>query len=67
MDDLGYAPIWPKMLGDTQLIDYSEENGSSAKSSYCFLVVAQKNQWFGKTLEHTKAKKASHAHCLFGN
>jgi len=57
MDDLGYAPIWPKMLGDTQLIDYSEDNGSSAKSSYCLLVVAQKNQWFGKIPDHTKAKK----------
>jgi hypothetical protein len=52
------------MLGDTQLIDYSWESVYSAKSLNCLLLVAQKNQRFGKTPNHTKAKKASHAHCL---
>ncbi len=49
------------MLGDTQLIDYLGENGSSAKSLDCLLVVAEKNQQSGKTHDHTKA---GHAHCL---
>jgi hypothetical protein len=64
MDDLGYSPLWPKLLGDTQLIDYLGESGSSAKSSNRLIVMAQKNQWFGKTPDHTKAKKSSRAHCL---
>jgi hypothetical protein len=52
------------MLGDTQLIDYSRESGSNAKSSDCFLEVGQKSQWSRKTPDHTKAKKAGHAHYL---
>jgi hypothetical protein len=57
MDDLGYAPIWPEMSGDTQLIDCLGGSDYSAKSSYCLLIVAQKNQRVGKTHDHTKAKK----------
>ncbi len=64
MDDLGYAPIWLDMLGDTQLIDCSRGNDSSAKSSNCLLVVAQKSQWARKTHDHTKAKKRRHAQNL---
>lgn len=44
MDDLGYAPIWLDMLGDTQLIDCSRGNDFSAKSSNCLLAMAQKSQ-----------------------
>ncbi len=26
--------------------------------------MVRRNQWFGKTPDHTKANKANHAHCL---
>lgn len=46
------------------MIDYSKESGSSAKSLNCLLVVAQKSQRSGKTLDHTKEKKVCRAHYL---
>jgi hypothetical protein len=44
MDDMGYAPIRPKMLGNTQSFDCLGENGYNAKSSDCLLIVAQNSQ-----------------------
>jgi hypothetical protein len=49
MDDLGYAPIWPEMLGNTKLIDYLRESGYSAKSLDYFLIVARNSQQSRKT------------------
>jgi hypothetical protein len=44
MDDLGYAPIWPEMLGNTKLINYSWESGYNAKSLNYLLIVARNSQ-----------------------
>jgi hypothetical protein len=44
--DLGYAPISPNMIRDTQLVEcsYGNESGYSAKSLDYLLVVAKKSQ-----------------------
>jgi len=44
MDEMGYAPIRPKMLGNTQSFDCLGENGYNAKSLDCLLIVAQNSQ-----------------------
>jgi hypothetical protein len=44
--DSSNAHVSPNMIGDTQLVECSHgnESGSSAKSSYCLLIVAKKSQ-----------------------